>query len=155
MGEVYRARDTRLERTVAVKILPTHLSSSPQVRERFDREAKAISSLTHPHICTLYDVGHQDGADFLVMECPEGESLAHRLRKGALPPEQVLQYAIQITDALDAAHRHGVIHRDLKPDNIMLTKSGAKLVDFGLAKVRAGRGRCRHVTCHRDDAADG
>lgn len=137
MGEVYRARDTRLDRTVAIKVLPEHLSSNPQSRERFEREAKAISSLSHPHICPLYDVGHQDGVDFLVMEYLEGETLAHRLKKGALAPEQVLQYAIQITDALDTAHRHGVIHRDLKPGNIMLTKTGAKLLDFGLAKMRA------------------
>src|SRR5271154_327572 len=137
MGEVYRARDTRLDRIVAIKVLPAHLSSNPQSRERFDREAKAISSLSHPHICPLYDVGHQDGIDYLVMEYLEGETLAHRLKKGALPPDQVLQVAIQIADALDAAHRHGVIHRDLKPGNIMLTKSGAKLLDFGLAKVRA------------------
>jgi len=137
MGEVYRARDTRLDRTVAVKILPTHLSSSPQARQRFDREAKAISSLSNPHICPLYDVGHQDGVDFLVMEYLEGETLAQRLKNGPLPPEQVFRYAIQITDALDTAHRHGVIHRDLKPGNTMLTKTGAKLLDFGLAKVRA------------------
>jgi Tol biopolymer transport system component/predicted Ser/Thr protein kinase len=137
MGEVYRARDTRLDRTVAIKVLPEHLSSNPQLRERFDREAKAISSLSHPHICPLYDVGHQDGVDFLVMEYLEGETLAHRLRKGALAPEQVLQYAIQITDALDTAHKHGVIHRDLKPGNIMLVKTGAKLLDFGLAKMRS------------------
>src|SRR5712691_9013973 len=137
MGEVYRARDTRLDRTVAVKVLPEHLSSNPQLRERFDREAKAISSLSHPHICPLYDVGHQDGVDFLVMEYLEGETLAHRLKKGPLAADQTLQVAIQITDALDTAHRHGVIHRDLKPGNIMLTKSGAKLLDFGLAKVRA------------------
>ena len=137
MGEVYRARDTRLDRIVAVKVLPAHLSTNSQSRERFEREAKAISSLSHPHICPLYDVGHQDGIDFLVMEYLEGETLAHRLKKGPLPPEQVLQYAIQITDALDTAHRHGLIHRDLKPGNIMLTKSGAKLLDFGLAKVQA------------------
>jgi serine/threonine protein kinase len=137
MGEVYRARDTRLERTVAIKVLPAHLSASAQARERFEREAKAISSLSHPHICPLYDVGHQDGTDFLVMEYLEGETLADRLKKGRLPLEQVLQYAIQIADALDAAHSHGVIHRDLKPGNIMLTKSGAKLLDFGLAKARA------------------
>jgi Tol biopolymer transport system component len=136
MGEVYKARDTRLDRTVAIKVLPEHRSSTPQARERFEREAKAISSLSHPHICPLYDVGHQDGIDYLVMEYLEGETLAHRLKKGALPPDQVLQVAIQITDALDAAHRHWVIHRDLKPGNIMLTKSGAKLLDFGLAKVR-------------------
>jgi eukaryotic-like serine/threonine-protein kinase len=137
MGEVYRARDTRLDRVVAIKVLPEHLSSNPQLRERLEREAKAISSLSHPHICSLYDIGHQDGVDFLVMEYLEGETLAHRIKKGALPPEQLFQYAIQISDALDTAHRHGVIHRDLKPGNIMLTKSGAKLLDFGLAKVRA------------------
>src|SRR6266702_2924064 len=137
MGEVYRARDTRLDRTVAIKVLPKHLSGNPQLRERFDREAKAISSLSHPHICPLFDVGHQEGIDFLVMEYLEGETLAHRLKKGPLPPEQVLRYAIQIIDALDTAHRHGVIHRDLKPGNIMLTETGAKLLDFGLAKMRA------------------
>jgi serine/threonine protein kinase len=136
MGEVYRARDTRLDRTVAIKVLPEHLSN-PQLRERFDREAKAISSLSHPHICSLYDVGHQDGIDFLVMEYLEGETLAHRLKKGPLAPDQALQYATQIADAMDTAHRHGVIHRDLKPGNIMLTKAGAKLLDFGLAKMRA------------------
>jgi serine/threonine protein kinase len=137
MGEVYKARDTRLNRTVAIKVLHEHLSSNPQLRERFDREAKAISSLSHPHICPLYDVGHQDGIDFLVMEHLDGETLANRLKKGPLPPNQTLQYAIQITDALDTAHKHRVIHRDLKPGNIKLTKSGAKLLDFGLAKVRA------------------
>jgi Tol biopolymer transport system component len=137
MGEVYRARDTRLDRMVAIKVLPAHLSASAQARERFEREAKAISSLSHPHICPLYDVGHQDGTDFLVMEYLEGETLADRLKKGRLPLEQVLQYAIQIADALDAAHSHSVIHRDLKPGNIMLTKSGAKLLDFGLAKAHA------------------
>jgi serine/threonine protein kinase len=137
MGEVYRARDTRLDRTVAIKVLPAHLSRNPQLRERFEREAKAVSSLSHPHICPLYDVGQQDGIDYLVMEHLEGETLAGRLKKGPLPPDQVLQYGIQITDALDTAHKHGVIHRDLKPGNIMLTKSGAKLLDFGLAKVRA------------------
>jgi eukaryotic-like serine/threonine-protein kinase len=136
MGEVYRARDTRLDRIVAVKVLSEHLSSNPQSRERFEREAKAISSLSHPHICPLYDVGREAGVDYLVMEYLEGETLASRLKKGALPPDHVLQYAIQITDALDTAHRHGVIHRDLKPGNIMLTKSGVKLLDFGLAKVR-------------------
>jgi Tol biopolymer transport system component len=136
MGEVYRARDTRLERIVAIKVLPEHLSSNPQLRERFEREAKAISSLNHPHICALFDVGRQHGVDYLVMEYLEGETLAHRLRKGPLAPEQVLQYAIQIADALDTAHRHGVIHRDLKPGNIMLTKAGTKLLDFGLAKMQ-------------------
>jgi len=134
MGEVYRARDTRLERTVAIKILPAHLSSDPVRKQRFEREAKTISSLNHPHICTLYDVGHQDGTDYLVMECLEGETLAKRLEKGPLPLEQVLKYGSQIADALDNAHRGGVVHRDLKPGNIMLTSTGAKLLDFGLAK---------------------
>jgi eukaryotic-like serine/threonine-protein kinase len=134
---VYRARDTRLDRTVAIKVLPEHLSSNPQLRERFEREAKAISSLSHPHICPLYDIGQQNGLDYLVMEHLDGETLANRLKKGPLPPDRAMEYAIQITDALDTAHKHGVIHRDLKPGNIMLTKSGAKLLDFGLAKVRA------------------
>jgi len=134
MGEVYRARDTRLDRTVAVKILPSHLSSNPDAKQRFDREARSISSLNHPNICTLYDVGQQDGVDFLVMEFLEGETLADRLLKGPLPPEQVLKCGIQICDGLEKAHRSGVVHRDLKPGNIMLTKTGAKLMDFGLAK---------------------
>jgi len=134
MGEVYRARDTRLERTVAIKILPQHLSSSQDLRQRFDREARAISSLNHPRICTLHDVGHQDGADFLVMEYLEGETLAERLRKGALPVREAFKIAIEVCEALDAAHRAGMVHRDLKPSNIMLTKGGAKLMDFGLAK---------------------
>src|ERR1700756_4446308 len=134
MGEVYRARDKRLERTVAIKILPAHLSSDPVRKQRFEREAKTISSLNHPHVCTLHDVGSQDGVDYLVMECVEGETLAKRLEKGALPLEQVLKYGMQIADALDKAHRSGVVHRDLKPGNIMLTPTGAKLLDFGLAK---------------------
>jgi WD40 repeat protein len=135
MGEVYRARDTRLDRTVAVKILPPHLSSNLDARQRFEREARAISSLNHPNICTLHDVGHQNGTDFLVMEYLEGETLADRLTKGPLPPEQVLKYGIEICEGLEKAHKNGVIHRDLKPGNIMLTKSGAKLMDFGLAKA--------------------
>jgi eukaryotic-like serine/threonine-protein kinase len=134
MGEVYRARDTRLDRTVAVKILPDHLSDNPEAKLRFDREARAISSLNHPNICTLYDVGHQEGVDFLVMEFLEGETLADRLTKGPLPTELVLKYGIEICEGLEKAHKSGVIHRDLKPGNIMLTKSGAKLMDFGLAK---------------------
>ena len=134
MGEVYRARDTRLDRTVAVKILPSHLSENAEARQRFDQEARTISSVNHPHICTLYDVGHQDGVDYLVMEFLDGETLAERLRKGPLPMEQVLRYAVDICDGLEKAHRCGVIHRDLKPGNIMLTKVGAKLMDFGLAK---------------------
>ncbi len=137
MGEVYRARDTRLDRTVAVKILPQQLSSDPICKQRFEREAKTISSLNHPHICVLYDVGHQNGIDYLVMECVEGESLAERLQKGPLPLDQVLKYGAQISLALDQAHRSGVVHRDLKPGNIMLTPTGAKLLDFGLAKLFA------------------
>ena len=134
MGEVYRARDTRLDRIVAIKVLPTHLSANSNLRQRFEREAKAVSALNHPNICTLYDVGHHNGTDFLVMEYIEGETLLSRLRKGPLPTYDLLQYSIQIADGLDKAHRQGIIHRDLKPGNIMLTKSGAKLLDFGLAK---------------------
>lgn len=134
MGEVYRARDTRLDRTVAIKVLPAHLSSSPDLRLRLEREAKAVSKLSHPNICTLHDVGHQDGIDFLVMELLDGETLEERLSKGPLPPQQTIRYAAQIADALAKAHKLGITHRDLKPSNIMLTKSGAKLMDFGLAK---------------------
>jgi serine/threonine protein kinase len=137
MGEVYRARDSRLDRVVAIKILPAHFSSDPMRKQRFEREAKAISALNHPNICTLHDIGSQDGIDYLVMECVEGESLADRLEKGALPVEQALTIGQQIADALDRAHRSGIIHRDLKPGNIMLTKSGAKLLDFGLARSTA------------------
>ena len=134
MGEVYRARDTRLDRIVAVKILPPHLSDNPEAKQRFDREARAISSLNHPNICTLHDVGHQNGLDFLVMEFLQGETLADRLMKGPLPPDQVLKCGMELCDGLEKAHRTGVVHRDLKPGNVMLTKSGAKLMDFGLAK---------------------
>lgn len=134
MGEVYRARDTRLDRTVAVKVLPKEMSADPVRKQRFKREAKAISSLNHPHICVLHDVGQQNGMDYLVMECLEGETLAIRLEKGPLPLEQVLKYGAQIAHALDRAHRAGIVHRDLKPGNIMLTETGAKLLDFGLAK---------------------
>jgi len=134
MGEVYRARDTRLDRTVAIKILPAHLSANPEALQRFDREARAISSLSHPNVCHLYDVGSQDGTSYLVMEYLEGETLADRLRKGPLPLEQVLKSGIEICEGLEKAHKSGVVHRDLKPGNIMLTKSGAKLMDFGLAK---------------------
>src|SRR6058998_1036171 len=137
MGEVYRALDTRLERTVAIKILPEQLSSDPGRKQRFEREAKTVSSLNHPHICVLHDVGSQDGISYLVMECVEGETLAKRLEKGALPLEQVLKFGAQIADALDKAYHSGVIHRDLKPGNIMLTPTGAKLLDFGLAKPTA------------------
>ena len=134
MGEVYRAKDTRLDRTVAIKILPAQFSADPIRKQRFEREAKTISGLNHPHICVLYDVGHQDGTGYLVMECVEGETLAKRLEKGPLPLEQVLKYGAQIADALDKAHRSGVVHRDLKPGNIVLSATGAKLLDFGLAK---------------------
>ena len=136
-GEVYLAEDSRLNRKVALKILPQHLSERAELRERFEREARAVSSLNHPHICTLFDVGEQDGIHYLVMEHLVGETLEARLAKGALPLEQTLEYAIQIADALDKAHRQGVVHRDLKPGNIMLVKSGAKLLDFGLAKLQA------------------
>jgi Tol biopolymer transport system component len=134
MGEVYRARDTRLDRSVAIKVLPSHLSAHPDLRARFEREARAVSSLNHAHICVLHDVGHQDGIDFIVMELVEGETLLARLKKGPLPLDQTLRYGIEIADALDKAHRQGIVHRDLKPGNVMLTKAGAKLMDFGLAK---------------------
>ncbi len=134
MGEVYRARDTRLDRSVAIKVLPSHLAENAQRRERFEREAKAVSALSHPHICALFDVGEEDGISFLVMEHLEGESLADRLARDALPLGMVLKLGAQIADALDRAHRAGIVHRDLKPGNVMLTKSGAKLLDFGLAK---------------------
>ncbi len=137
MGEIYRARDSRLDRTVAIKTLPTDLAFNPERLERFEREARAVAGLSHPNICTLFDVGHQNGIDFLVMEYLEGETLAERLAsRGALPVDQVLRYAIEITEALDRAHRSGIVHRDLKPANIMLTATGAKLLDFGVAKSR-------------------
>jgi eukaryotic-like serine/threonine-protein kinase len=135
MGEVYRARDTRLGRDVAIKILPQHLTEKADARQRFEREARAVSSLNHPHICTLYDIGQQDGTDFLVMELLEGETLAKRLEKGPLATAELLRIAIEIADALEKAHRQGILHRDLKPSNIMLTKVDAKLMDFGLAKA--------------------
>jgi eukaryotic-like serine/threonine-protein kinase len=141
MGEVYRAKDTRLDRTVAVKVLPAHLSASPESRQRFEREAKTISQLSHPHICALYDVGNQDGVEFLVMEYLEGETLSDRLLKGPLEFDQVLRYGIEMADALDKAHRQGIVHRDLKPGNVMITKSGVKLLDFGLAKAVAPVGK--------------
>ncbi len=134
MGEVYRARDTRLNREVAIKVLPEHVSQNPELRARFEREARALSAFTHAHICTLHDIGQQDGRDYIVMELLEGESLADRILRGPVPGGQLLRIAIDIADALDKAHRQGVVHRDLKPANIMLTKSGAKLLDFGLAR---------------------
>ncbi len=146
MGEVYKAKDTRLERTVAIKVLPTHIADSSDLRQRFDREAKAISSLNHPNICTLHDVGHENGTDFLVMEYLDGETLAMRLTKGAIPATELLTIATQIADALDKAHRQGLVHRDLKPGNIMLTKGGAKLMDFGLAKLQQAGGIVQGVS---------
>ena len=139
MGEVYRARDTRLDRSVAIKVLPQHMASSPGLRERFEREARAISALSHPHICSLFDVGFHEGNQYLVMELLDGETMADRLSHGPLPLEQSLRYAIEIASALDRAHRDGMVHRDLKPSNVMITRSGAKLLDFGLAK-REGMG---------------
>ena len=136
MGEVYRARDTRLQRTVALKVLAAGLAGSPELSQRFEREARAISALSHPHICVLHDLGRQDGIDFLVMEYLEGETLAERLKKGALPFDLAVRYGIEIATALDRAHRQGIVHRDLKPGNVMVTKSGTKLLDFGLAKRR-------------------
>jgi eukaryotic-like serine/threonine-protein kinase len=135
MGEVYRARDTRLGRDVAIKILPERLSSNPDLKARLEREARAISGLSHPHICHLYDIGSQGEIGFLVMELLDGESLAQRLERGLLPLKQALQFGIEIAAALEKAHKNGIIHRDLKPGNVMLTSSGAKLLDFGLAKA--------------------
>ena len=136
MGEVFRATDTRLNRPVAIKVLPTGAAFDQQVRARFAREARAVAALTHPHICILYDVGCHDEVDFLVMEYLEGDTLAARLTQGRLSSDEALTYAIEIASALDHAHRHGIVHRDLKPANIMLTAGGAKLLDFGLAKFR-------------------
>ena len=135
MGEVYRARDTRLGRDVAIKVLPEHLSAQPEVRARFEREAKTVSSLNHPHICALYDVGSENSVDFLVLELVEGDTLADRLKRGPLPAADLLRFGTQIADALDRAHRAGVIHRDLKPGNIMIARGGAKLMDFGLSRA--------------------
>src|SRR5213080_2106535 len=147
MGVVYKAEDTRLHRFVALKFLPDEVATDPQALARFQREAKTISSLNHPHICVLYDVGSQDGIDYLVMECVEGETLAKRLEKGALPLEQVLKYGAQIADALDKAHRSGVVHRDLKPGNIMLTPNGYEAAGFRLGQaIRAAGERC-HPNC--------
>jgi eukaryotic-like serine/threonine-protein kinase len=134
MGEVYRARDTRLDRTVAIKVLNSQLVANAELRARFEREAKIVSQLQHPHICVLHDVGSEGATEFLVMEYLEGQSLADRLKRGPLAQTELLKIAIQIADALEKAHRAGVVHRDLKPANVMLTKPGAKLLDFGLAK---------------------
>jgi serine/threonine protein kinase len=146
MGEVYRARDTRLERTVAIKVLSPKLSASPESRQRFEREAKTISQLSHPHICALYDVGREGETEYLVMELLEGETLSERLGKGPLPLEQTVRYGMEMADALDKAHRQGIVHRDLKPGNVMLTKTGVKLLDFGLAKAMAPAGPASSLT---------
>src|SRR5438132_10917662 len=137
MGEVYRARDTRLDRSVAIKIVSGDVTANPELRQRFEREARALSSLSHPHICALYDIGQMEanGSDYLVMEYLEGETLAKRLERGALPIRELLKAGVEVADAPDKAHRQGLVHRDLKPGNVMLTKSGAKLLDFGLARV--------------------
>jgi serine/threonine protein kinase len=134
MGEVYKAKDTRLDRTVAIKVLPSEMSSSPETRQRFEREAKTISQLSHPHICALYDVGREGETEYLVMELLEGETLSDRWRRAAAARADA-RFGSEIADALDKAHRQGIVHRDLKPGNVMLTKSGVKLLDFGLAKA--------------------
>src|SRR5689334_2205359 len=137
MGEVYRARDTRLERTVAIKVLNSALVANPDTKARFEREARTISQLNHPNICTLYDVGHEDVTDYLVMEYVDGETLADRLHRGPLPLQELVKIGSEIAAGLEAAHRAGIVHRDLKPGNVMLAKAGAKLLDFGLAKPAA------------------
>jgi serine/threonine protein kinase len=137
---VYRARDTRLDRTVAIKVLADEIAADSDLRSRFEREARAVAALDHPHICGIYDVGEANGIHYLVMPCLEGQTLAARLEKGPLPVSQALTIACEIADALDKAHRQGIVHRDLKPANIMLTKAGAKLLDFGLAKLRGPGG---------------
>src|SRR5262245_49389930 len=158
MGEVYRAKDTRLDRTVAIKVLPSHLSDDLARRQRFEREARSISALSHPHICTLHDIGRHDGIDYLVMEYLEGETLSARLRKGSLPLEQLLKHSLEIASALDRAHRQGVVHRDLKPENIILTKTGATLLDFGLARLNKAvlsKGAANTTTATSDHAITG
>ena len=140
MGEVYRARDTRLDRTVAIKVLPSEVAGDSDLRARFEREARAVAALDHPHICGIYDVGSVDGTHYLVMPHLEGQTLAARLEKRPLPFDEALRIAAEIADALDKAHRQGIVHRDLKPANIMLTKAGSKLLDFGLAKLRPTAG---------------
>jgi serine/threonine protein kinase len=135
MGQVWRARDSRLDRTVAIKVLPSDFARDAKLRARLEREAKAVSALSHPNICVLYDVGHEDGVDYLVMEYVDGGTLADRLARGPLPLDPVLRYGMEIAGALDRAHKKGIVHRDLKPENIMITKASAKLLDFGLAKT--------------------
>lgn len=146
MGEVFKAKDTRLDRIVAIKVLPSHISANSELRQRFDREAKAISSLSHANICTLYDVGHQDGIDYLVMEYLEGETLSERIKRTPLSSDEIFRYAVQIGDALSVAHARGLIHRDLKPGNVIITKDNAKLLDFGLAKLQSGGGTVEAIT---------
>jgi serine/threonine protein kinase len=146
MGEVWKARDTRLDRVVAIKVLPPRLSSDPEFRRRFEREARAISQLSHPSICTLYDVGREGDTHYLVMEYLEGETLAARIAAGALPLDQTLRLGAQIAEALERAHRAGIVHRDLKPSNVMLTKGGVKLLDFGLARKSSAAGRVADLT---------
>ena len=158
MGEVYKATDTRLNRTVAVKVLPEHVAANPELKQRFEREAQAIAALKHPNICVIYDVGEESGTQYLVMEYLEGETLAARLEKGAIPLDQALKCATEISDALDKAHQQGMIHRDVKPGNIMLTKSGAKLLDFGLAKrnpIRAIENKSELPTLNGESALTG
>ena len=140
MGEVYKARDTRLDRTVAIKVLPDHIARRDDLRARFEREARAVASLNHPHICVLHDIGRQSDISYMVMEFMEGETLAQRIEKGAVPLDQAIKHASQIADALDRAHRVGVTHRDIKPQNIILTRDGVKVLDFGLAKSVARPG---------------
>jgi len=146
MGEVFKAKDNRLERTVAIKVLPQTVAANPELRQRFEREAKNISSLNHPNICTLYDIGHEEGLEYLVMEYLEGETLAERIKRGPIPTDEVLRIASEIADALDKAHGQGLIHRDLKPANVMLTATGAKLLDFGLAKIKVSGGQVEGVS---------
>lgn len=146
MGEVYKAQDTRLDRTVAIKILPEHISGMGDFKERFEREAKAISSLNHPNICILYDIGHEEDHDFIVMEYLEGETLSERLSRGPISYNEMLEISIQIASALESAHLKGMIHRDIKPANVMLTKEGAKLMDFGLAKVQIDESKNQGLT---------
>ena len=137
MGEVYRASDQRLGRDVAIKVLPQHLSADVELKQRFEREARAIAALGHPHICGIYDIGRDSGVEYLVLEYIDGETLAQRIARGPLPTDQILKIGVEIADALEKAHRAGIVHRDLKPGNIMLAKDGAKLLDFGLAKPSA------------------
>src|SRR6266550_2365788 len=155
MGEVFRARDTRLQRIVAIKILPGDFAADAQLRLRFEREARSISQLNHPHICTVHDIGQHEGTVYLVMELVDGENLADRLARGAMPLPDALRYGAQIAEALDRAHRNGITHRDVKPGNIMITKEGAKLLDFGLAKEIISRSVAEVATEHKPLTQEG